>query len=392
MKKLAYITGSRAEYGIVKRLLLKLQEDNNIDFSVIVTGMHLDQKYGSTINNLVDDGINISEVIPIHLDSINNQMIIESMSECLDKFGKFFQHNRYDAIIVLGDRYEIFAVAIAAAIHNIPIIHLHGGEQTLGNYDEFIRHSITKMSKLHLVSTEEYRTRVIQLGESPNSVINIGSLGAENSLLLSLPSIRELNDKYNILISKNYFVIVFHPETLTNLSIEDQIDELLLALDFFKDMYSFIFIGANADTGSNIIYNKVKRYVKSNNFLYFTSLKTEEYLSLVKNSLGLIGNSSSGLIEVPSLKVPTINLGDRQLGRVKGKSVIDSDVKKENIISAIKYSQSNEFQAILKNSINPYRKENSLEIAYTAIVDFLNSTRILELKSFWDIDYGITKR
>ena len=203
-KRIAYVTGSRAEYGIVKHLLRRLQEDNELDFSLIVTAMHLASQYGNTVDVIEQDGFNIAERIAVKLDSQNNQTILTSMAETLDLFGKHFQKNHYDAVMVLGDRYEILSVATAAAMHNIPLIHLHGGEQTLGNYDEFIRHCITKMAKLHLTATEVYRKRVIQLGELPESVHNIGSLGAENGLSLELPSKERLFSKLN-LQNKPYF-------------------------------------------------------------------------------------------------------------------------------------------------------------------------------------------
>ncbi|MFU2059625.1 UDP-N-acetylglucosamine 2-epimerase [Avibacterium volantium] len=383
MKRLAYVTGSRAEYGIVKRLLLKLQKHQNIDFSVIVTAMHLDKMYGYTIDVLEKDGVNVSHEIPIKLDSNNNQKVIESMAECLSKFGEHFQNYKYDAIIVLGDRYEMLSVAISAAMHNIPIIHLHGGEKTLGNYDEFIRHSITKMAKLHLVSTEEYKQRVIQLGESPDSVVNIGSLGAENSLLLPLHAKEYIYSK--IRYNKPYFVVLFHPETMTENSVEEQADQILMALSELKNSYDFVFIGSNSDTGSNVIYQKFLEYANRNDYAYFPSLTTEEYLSLVKNSRGIIGNSSSGLIEVPSLKVATINLGDRQKGRVRGGTVIDSHIKTQDIVASIIQSQDKEFQIKLQGSENPYRKENSLQMAYDSIISFLDSSNINIAKDFWDI-------
>ena len=231
-KRIAYVTGSRAEYGIVKRLLRRLQEDNELDFSLIVTAMHLAPQYGNTVDVIEQDGFNIAERIAVKLDSQNNQTILTSMAETLDLFGKHFQKNHYDAVMVLGDRYEILSVATAAAMHNIPLIHLHGGEQTLGNYDEFIRHCITKMAKLHLTATEVYRKRVIQLGELPESVHNIGSLGAENGLSLGLPSKERLFSKLN-LQNKPYFMVAFHPETITEQSVEEQVDQLLLALDSF---------------------------------------------------------------------------------------------------------------------------------------------------------------
>lgn len=382
MKKILYVTGSRAEYGIMKRLLKRLNEDKEIDLRIVATGMQVDKKYGETYRLIEEDNLKLDKLIDIQLDNSNNEKVIHSMAICLDKFGKYLYENKFDAIILLGDRYEILSVAIAAAIQNIPIIHLHGGEITLGNYDEFIRHSITKMSKLHLVSTEEYRKRVIQLGEDPNFVHNIGSLGAENSLKLQLLSQDELIRKFS-LERKDYFVVLFHPETLTGNSIENQIENLLNAIDKFKNKYDFIFIGSNSDTGSNIIYDMFFKYTQENSFKFLTSVKPEEYLSLVKYSKGLIGNSSSGLIEIPSLKVPTLNIGDRQKGRVRGKSVVD--ITTDEIENGIRRILDNKFRENLKNEINPYTQENSLEKAYSIIKKYLYSKEISEIKEFYDL-------
>ncbi|WP_439238474.1 UDP-N-acetylglucosamine 2-epimerase [Lonepinella sp. BR2919] len=385
MDRIAYVTGSRAEYGIVKRLLLKLQNDPTIDFSLIVTAMHLDPKYGSTVDIIEQDGLHISAKIDIELDSKNNQTIIHSMAECLAKFGDYFQQHKFNAVIVLGDRYEMLSIAIAAAMHNIPIIHLHGGEQTLGNYDEFIRHCITKMAKLHLTSTEEYRNRVIQLGEVPESVFNVGSLGAENSLLLDFPNKEMLFSKKKI-IDKPYFLVVFHPETLSNYDVLEQLETLFSALDKFKDKYQFVFIGSNADTHSDKIFTLMKEYCELNNFSFFTSVKPEEYLALVKYSKGLIGNSSSGLLEAPSCGVGTLNIGHRQRGRVRGRSVIDVQVDENEIIWGITKLVSSEFQRTLSEIQNPYYQENAMEKAYQCIVHFVkNETG--QPKSFYDLSF-----
>lgn len=382
-KKIAYITGSRAEYGIVKRLLNILEQDKDIDFSLIVTAMHLSEQYGETYKIIEKDGFSITHKIPFNLNTESNQGIITSMAECLDKFGKHFQKNVYDAIIILGDRYEMLSVATAAAMHNIPIIHLHGGEQTLGNYDEFIRHSITKMSKLHLTSTEAYRQRVIQLGEAPDTVLNVGSLGAENGLIFDLPRIEELSNKFGD-FEKPYFVVVFHPETLNHFSVLAQVNELLAALDDYKEKYDFIFIGSNSDTNSDIIFDRFKEYTSLNNFRFFSSVSPEEYLGLIKSSIGIIGNSSSGLLEAPSFKVGTINIGDRQKGRVRGETVIDVDTKKEEIVKGINKLLSDSFQKNLPNMENPYYKGNTLQGCYNAIKNFINSNNI-ESKIFYDI-------
>ncbi|EGI4231112.1 TPA: UDP-N-acetylglucosamine 2-epimerase (hydrolyzing), partial [Escherichia coli] len=345
MKKILYVTGSRAEYGIVRRLLTMLRETPEIQLDLAVTGMHCDNAYGNTIHIIEQDNFNIIKVVDININTTSHTHILHSMSVCLNSFGDFFSNNTYDAVMVLGDRYEIFSVAIAASMHNIPLIHIHGGEKTLANYDEFIRHSITKMSKLHLTSTEEYKKRVIQLGEKPGSVFNIGSLGAENALSLHLPNKQELELKYGSLL-KRYFVVVFHPETLSTQSVNDQIDELLSAISFFKNTHDFIFIGSNADTGSDIIQRKVKYFCKEYKFRYLISIRSEDYLAMIKYSCGLIGNSSSGLIEVPSLKVATINIGDRQKGRVRGVSVIDVPVEKNAIVRGINISQDEKFISV----------------------------------------------
>lgn len=382
MKKLLYVTGSRAEYGIMRRLLKKLDEDKNIQLDIVVTGMHLMKEYGETFKEVEKD-FNVIEKIDIEIANSNNYDVLHSMSLAIEKFAKFFLNNKYDAVMLLGDRYEILPVAIASAINNIPLIHIHGGEKTLGNYDEFIRHSITKMSKLHLVATDEYRNRVIQLGENPETVKNVGSLGVANAMELELLSKKELENKLGN-FSKPYFVVLFHPETITEISLEQQTENLISALNKFKDRYDFVFIGSNSDTGSDKIQKIIKNFVDKNNYKRFLSLKNYEYFSLLKNSQGLIGNSSSGVIEVPSLKIPTINIGNRQLGRVKGTTIIDCSADTEDILKAIEKSQSESYKKILNESVNPYYQENSLEKYYSEIKKFLDKDNNY-LKDFWDI-------
>ncbi|WP_252153537.1 UDP-N-acetylglucosamine 2-epimerase, partial [Escherichia coli] len=365
-RKLLYVTGSRAEYGIMKRLLKSLKDDPDIDLSIIATGMHCDSEYGYTYKTIENDGFLIEKLIDLQLKNKTNADVLKTMSICQQAFGEHFQEKKYDAVIILGDRYEIFSVAVAASMHNLPIIHLHGGEKTLGNYDEFIRHSITKMSRLHLVSTDEYRKRVIQLGEDPNCVFNVGALGAENSLQLELPSKKELENKYGGL-NRKYFVVVFHPETLSTLPVREQYLELLEALASFSEEYDYIFIGSNADTGSEQIREMTLDFCRVYGCRYMISVRPEEYLALIKYSYGLIGNSSSGLIEVPSLKVPTINIGDRQKGRVRGDSVIDTICKKESIECAIAYSQQKSFIERVKNAHNPYYNNDAASYTHLTL-------------------------
>ncbi|WGE90245.1 UDP-N-acetylglucosamine 2-epimerase [Actinobacillus arthritidis] len=384
MKRIAYITGSRAEYGIVKRLLKKLNEDTELNFSLVVTAMHLDAQYGKTVELIEKDGFDIATRIPLTLNAENNQTIIHSMAECLDDFGRHFQQHKYDAVMILGDRYEMLAVATAYAIHNIPLIHLHGGEQTLGNYDEFIRHCITKMSKLHLTATEAYKKRVIQLGEAPQYVHNIGSLGAENSLLLMLPTKAELISSREI-PNTPYFMVVFHPETLSEQPVLEQVDQLLVALESFKSNYQFVFIGSNSDTNADQIFKRLQDYATKHHYKFFTSVKPEEYLALIKYSAGLIGNSSSGLLEAPSCGVGTVNIGNRQQGRVRGESVIDVETTKEAIKAGIERLISLDFQQCLPRMINPYYQDNAMENAYRIIKTFLADEMISQPKAFYDL-------
>lgn len=385
MKKIAYITGSRAEYGIVKRLLKRLQDDPEIEFSIIATAMHLDPRYGNTIEIIEKDGFKVQHQIPITISNQDNLGILNSINETIKKFSDLFNKMQYDSIIILGDRYEMFAVAIAAAFLNIPIIHLHGGEQTLGNYDEFIRHNITKMAQLHLASTEIYRKRIIQLGEHPNTVHNIGALGAENTLKLPLLNKKELEQALNINLQPPYFVIIFHPETLNYHKTTTQIQTLLESLKKFKNEYKLIFIGANADTSSDEINKQINKYIQKNNGHLFLSLAPEHYLSLIKHADCIIGNSSSGILEAPSLHTATVNIGDRQKGRVQAKSIINCASNEEEIIYAIKKATSLEFQQNLKKIKNPYFKKNASENAYLIIKDFLNKKPSNTFKNFFDI-------
>ena len=343
MYKVSYATGSRADYGIVRKYLHLMESDSEIDLSILVTGTHLEREYGNTKELIDEDGYRISLEVPLKLSE--NPIVTTSVAKTIYEFGNYFSEIKPDLLIVLGDRYEMFGVTIAAALNKIKILHIHGGESTFGNYDEFIRHSMTKMSMYHIVSTEKYRQRVIQLGESPNRVFNLGALGAENCKYIDLNNVEK---SILELQNKKYFVILFHPETLTQISIEDQIKTLLKAIEQFGN-YLFVFVGSNADTGSYTIRETIKKYVGGNiNSIYFENVNPDSYHFLVKNAKCLIGNSSSGIIEAPSLGTYTINIGDRQKGREKGNSVIDvrciaSEIVNETISSLINTQSANPF-------------------------------------------------
>lgn len=381
MKKIAFVTGSRADYGIMRGYLKLLDNDPNINLSILATGALLSNNYGRQVELIYEDGFHIGAEIEVELDSSTNQKILHSMAETMDKFGAFFEKNPLNMLIILGDRYEMLSVATAAAIQKIPILHIHGGEATYGNYDEFIRHAITKMSLYHFTATEKYRQRVIQLGENPQRVFYLGALGAENCLSIDHNNVPESVKNLSI---KKYFVILFHPETITSRSTSDQINELLKAVSQFKE-YRFVFLGSNADTHSDIIRNRVKEYVKENkNCIYYENLHTDAYHYLVKNSICLIGNSSSGIIEAPSLGTYTINIGDRQKGRIRGNSVIDISCSAEKIIEAIK----NVFEIPKDRKIeNPYYKENSASLYYYYTKKILSRIEVdvKEPKVFFDL-------
>lgn len=379
--KVAYATGSRADYGIVRKYLGYLNNDDNIQLDILVTGSLLEKQYGSSYEIIEEDNFHMACQIPLQLDSSKNSLIIKSMSIALEKFGEYFENNRYDLLIILGDRYEMLSVAIAAAMNKIPILHIHGGEITLGNYDEFIRHSITKMAHYHFTSTEEYRHRVIQLGEEPRNVFNIGAMGSENCKTIDMSNVSE---DLKSLANKKYFVVLFHPETLTNKEPIEQVKEINKAITCYINEYQFIFIGSNADTGSDKLRLEIKKYVQENeNALYYENLHPDAYHYLVKHSLCLIGNSSSGIIEAPTLGAYTINIGDRQKGRVRGESVIDVECKasliSEKILEIINNESKDEFE-------NPYYLDESSKKAYSYTVNILKRNYII--KEFYDISTG----
>lgn len=378
MKNICVVTGTRAEYGILKPLLSLLDKDGEINLDIVATAMHLEEKYGNTYKIIEQDGFKIAKKIPLDLKDTSKKTIIKSISILQIELSKYFEENNYDMVIILGDRYEMIAVANVALIYNIPICHLHGGEKTLGNFDESIRHSITKMSHIHLVSTDEYRKRVIQLGENPDNVVNIGAIGVENALKLKLLKKEELEEKLNIQLEEDYFVVLFHPVTLnSDISVEKQVTELLIALDRFDCQY--IFIGSNSDTDSDKITEKIQEFLKNHKrCIKFTSLTTQEYHCLIKYSNGLIGNSSSGIIEVPSLNKPTLNVGDRQKGRACGNSVITVKTQVQDILDGIKKMKE------VVDFENPYYKENSSKIAYEKIKESLKKG-IKISKEFYDI-------
>lgn len=382
--KVAYATGSRADYGIVKNYLRLLDEDEHIDLSILVTGSHLESKFGHSVDIIEQDGFKIELEVPLEIENTSGACVMQCMAKALDSFGKFYENHKFDLLILLGDRYEMLAVAIAAAMQRIPILHLHGGEVTFGNYDEFIRHSITKMSQYHFASTEIYRRRIIQLGEEPTRVFYLGALGAENCCKIND---NQVDRKIKLFTQHRYWVVAFHPETLTNVKMEEQIKEVLAAFDENAAEFDVIFMGTNADTKSDIIRYSWLNYVEShNNAYYFENLNVDSFLYLVKNSIALVGNSSSGIIETPSLGRYSINIGDRQKGRVHGDSVIDVPCDRNAISHAMKKICDCIDENVEIN--NPYYVEHTALNYYTKTKKILeNGTSIL--KEFYDLPESI---
>ena len=358
--KICVITGTRAEYGLLFWTMKTIKEHPDFELSVCVTGMHLSPEFGLTYNQIVSDGFQIEGKIEMLLSSDTSVGITKSVGLGLIGFADFFERTKPDWILVLGDRFEIFSAVTAALIARIPVAHCHGGEATEGLIDEAIRHSLTKMSHLHFTSTIEYRNRVIQLGEQPSRVFHVGALGIENINRLKLLNKQEFESSIDFQLSSLNFLVTFHPVTLDQSSTENQFKELLKALLAFKEA-KIIFTKPNADHDGRIISQIIDDFVNKNSdrSISFVSLGQLKYLSAIKHCQVVIGNSSSGLIEVPSFKKPAINIGDRQQGRVQAKSVISCKPEMNAIIESIQIALSDEFQLILQNVENPYGEGNS---------------------------------
>ncbi|MCP1639220.1 UDP-N-acetylglucosamine 2-epimerase (non-hydrolyzing) [Streptococcus gallinaceus] len=379
MKKICLVTGSRAEYGIMKPLIQKLFDDEEIIPDIVVTAMHMEEKYGNTYRQIESDGFPIAYKIPLNLRDTQKETVSKSMARLQLGLTDIFQENEYDLVVILGDRYEMLPVVNVALIYNVPVCHLHGGETSLGNFDEYIRHAITKMSHLHLVAAEMFRHRVIQMGEQPRFVINTGSLGVENAL--SIPSLSkiELEEQLAVKLEESYVVVLYHPVTFEEgLSAGDQMAIVLEALSRFGQQC--IFIGSNSDTGSDEISTAIASYLRKHpNCHSFTSLSTQQYHSLIRHSNGLVGNSSSGLIEVPSLNRATLNIGDRQKGRLSGRSVLNVSVDSDEIYTGLKSLEK------VTDFSNPYYQEDASQKAYRAIKQYLNETPSIS-QPFYDLN------
>lgn len=350
-RKICIFTGSRAEYGLLKPLIDELKTEETIELQLIISGMHLSPEFGLTYKEIDTEGISKIEKVEILLSSDTPIGISKAMGLGMISYSEVLERLRPDLLVGLGDRFELFAVVSAALISRIPVAHIHGGEVTFGAYDDSFRHSISKMSHLHFASTEEYKKRIIQLGENPKNVYNVGALGIDNIKQLKLLSKSELENQLSFKLDKPYFVVTFHPVTLEANSAEEQLIELLVVLDTFSN-YKIIFTKPNADNEGRIIIKLLNEYCRVNpdRTALFESLGNLGYLSALKYSEMMIGNSSSGILEMPYFKKPTVNIGDRQKGRIFSKSILQCAPQRKSIINAINKGLSEEFQKVCSNN------------------------------------------
>lgn len=384
-KTICIVTGTRAEYGLLRPVIYQVLATDSFVLKIVVTGMHLSKDFGYTYKEIEADGLSIDAKIDVLQNDDSTKAMSKAIGIGVIGFGKYFEKNRPDLVVVLGDRFESFAAATAAAVACIPIAHLHGGETTEGAIDEFFRHSISKMSYLHFTSTEQYRQRVINMGEAPSRVFNVGATGVENILTMSLMTKDDLARSIDYDLNSPYALVTFHPVTLEKDTATKQIEVLLSALDETNEL-NYIFTKANADTNGRAINKKIDAYCeKKGNGIAFTSMGVLRYLSAMKYCEMVIGNSSSGIIETPSFKKPTINIGDRQKGRICAKSVISCEPEKHSIINCIDKARSQQFLHEIANQANPYGGGKTSEKIVAVIKDFLDNDKVNLKKSFYDV-------
>jgi len=383
-RKICVVTGTRAEYGLLYWLMKAIEADKDLELQLIVTGMHLSPEFGLTYHE-IEKEFCIHKKIEMLLSSDTPVGISKSMGLAQISFAEAYDELKPDMIVILGDRYEMLSVASAAMIARIPIVHLHGGETTEGAFDESIRHCISKMSYLHFTATEAYRKRVIQLGEEPNRVFNVGGMGIENIQRLTLLSKDAFEQSIDFKLNTHNLLVTFHPVTLENASAQEQFQALLDALDGLSDTH-LIFTKANSDTNGRVINQMLDDYVSHNahKAIGFTSLGQVRYLSALQFVDAVVGNSSSGLAEAPSFRIGTINIGDRQKGRIKASSVIDCEPTIEGIENALEKLYSPTFQEALQQVENPYGNGCASE----KIVEILKTVELEKSlkKTFYDIE------
>lgn len=384
-RKVCIVTGTRAEWGLLSGIAKELKSRDDVELQIVATNMHLDARYGHTIDCIIADGFEVDERVPMTVDGDSRAMTAKAMARCLDGMVDAFTRLNPDLIVILGDRYEMLSVASVATVMCIPIVHLHGGEISEGAIDDSIRHAITKLSSLHLTATEEYRNRVIQMGEHPDRVINTGAIGVYNVAHIQPLSLEDLNKSLGFEFDSKTLLVTYHPATLDDADVSQRCKDLLDALDAFPE-YKVIITYPNNDAQGRVIIDMIEQYASahSESVLVIPSLGLHRYISALHYVSAVIGNSSSGIIEVPSLHIPTVNIGIRQQGRMASDSVINCADDKDSIVNAISFALSAEGQNRAKYADNPYCKENTLELIVEAIAT--TPLESLKRKSFYDLN------
>lgn len=384
-RKICVVTGTRAEYGLLCGLMKEIDSDPEMALQVVATGMHLSPEFGLTYKLIEEDGFKIDKKVDMDLSSDTPAGIARSMGLAFAGFADVFAELAPDIMVLLGDRFEILCAAATASVTRIPIAHIHGGERTEGVFDEGFRHSITKMSHLHFTATEDYRRRVIQLGEHPDRVFDVGALGVENISRFELLSRADLEESIGFSLGERCVLVTFHPVTLQKSATGTQFQNLLDAIDATPDL-RVIFTKANADTEGRVINTMIDDYISrcEEKAVAFDSMGQLRYLSAMQYVDAVVGNSSSGIVEAPSFKIPTVNIGDRQKGRVRSGSIIDCSPAKDAIVQAIQRALSSEFVRGIRNTQNPYERENTASNIKEIIKGF--DLRGILKKEFYDTE------
>ena len=383
------VTGSRAEFGLLRPLLERLRDNDGIELRLVVTGSHLAHAFGETQNEIADGGFAAHAKVPLPLEGDSKRDIARATGAAVSAFADYFSENTPELLVVLGDRYEIFSVASAAALMGIPIAHICGGELTEGAVDDCLRHSITKMSYLHFTECEVYRQRVIQLGEEPERVFNVGSLGVENALNIPIMTLDELQESIGFSFhGRPFSVVTFHPVTMEDNTMEAQMRELIGAMDQFRQM-DYIITLSNADAGGRTA-NRIweKEALTHQNWVVVPSLGNRRYLSALRHAELMLGNSSSGIMEGPVSHIPTVNVGDRQKGRVMAESIICCPPVQADIAAAMSQALSPEFKQIARAVINPFGDGRASKRIANEISNFLSQSR-KDAKAFYDISFEV---
>ena len=385
-RKICIATGTRADWGLLSPIAQALNKRDDVDLKIIATNMHLSEEYGSTWKEIENDGLKIDWRVKMKSDADTRKDTVLAMSECMAGMAEALAALRPDLLVILGDRYEMLATASAALILRIPIAHIAGGAISQGAYDESIRHAITKMSHIHLTETERYRKRVIQLGENPEHVICTGAIGVYNIMHTQYISREQLERELNLTLSDRLILATFHPATLDEMPPQQQCKNLLAALDRHPD-YQTIFTYPNNDSEGRIIIQLIESYRRRHpeRVAVFPSLGMRRYLSMLHCATAVVGNSSSGIVEVPSIGIPTLDIGIRQMGRTAAPSVLHCGVSEEEIVDGLETVLSSSFRLIAKSAENPYYLPDTLEKMVDAIVNTPLDNIII--KPFYDVKF-----